>query len=552
MFRDAWRLVQRAIPDRRGRLVALIALGVTAALAEGAGLVLLVVIINRLPGGAASGGMQLEQAVLVYIAIVAAAAGAVWARSVQTARLRLETVDRVRREAFEAVLDASWPALRQMPGPAITQLVTVEASRVGMGIDYLMSGIAIATRVPVLFAVAFALSPTLATVTLAAGVALAFVSFRSDRLARRSGERMIATGRAMQGRVAEMLLGRRTIKAFGLERARAGAFNAALEEARAAQLAQQRAFAGARAMLGFLVATATALALWLAVRVMGLDLGSALVFAAAYGRLGQSVLALRSSRQVVLAALPAEAAIQALVTEARAAAEPVAGDPVPLPRRAIALQHVSLRYDDGTMALDDVSASIPIGSITAIVGPSGAGKSTLADLVMGLAIPTAGTVALDDRELDAATRRAWRRHVGYVPQDAFLFHESIRDNLLAARADATDDDVWRALERADAAGMVRALPDGLETIAGERGTRLSGGEAQRIALARALLREPALLVLDEPTSALDGDSEARIIATLERLKGRHTIVIVAHRQALAAIADHVIALERGRLVQPPR
>ena len=545
MLRDAWRLVLRALPERRGRLVALIALGIAGALAEGAGLVLLAVIINRLPGGAAAGGLQLEQAVCIYIAIVGVAAGAVWARSVQTARLRFETVDRVRREAFEAVLDASWPALRQMPGPSITQLITVEASRVGMGIDYLMSAVAIATRMPVLFAVAFGLSPTLATVTLVAGAALAFVSFRSDRLARRSGERMVATGRAMQGRIAEALLGRRTIKAFGLERARTSAFGAALEEGRAAQLAQQRAFAGARAMLGFAVATATALALWLAVRVMGLDLGSALIFAAAYGRLGQSVLALRTSRQMVLAAVPAEAAIQSLVTDARAAAEPLADDPVVLPHRAIALQHVSLRYDDGTVALDDISVSIPIGAITAIVGPSGAGKSTLADVIMGLAIPTAGAISLDGVEVDAAGRRAWRAHVGYVPQDAFLFHESIRDNLLAARADATDDDLWRALESADAAGMVRTLPGGLETIAGERGTRLSGGEAQRIALARALLREPALLVLDEPTSALDADSEARIAATLARLKGRHTIVIVAHRQALAAIADHTIALDRG-------
>jgi ATP-binding cassette subfamily C protein len=207
---------------------------------------------------------------------------------------------------------------------------------------------------------------------------------------------------------------------------------------------------------------------------------------------------------------------------------------------------VSLVYDDGTKALSEVSASIPIGSVTAIVGPSGAGKSTLADLVMGLAVPTSGAIALDGRPLDAAGRRAWRAHVGYVPQDAFLFHESIRDNLLAARPGAADAELWEALEAADATNLVRSLPDGLETIAGERGTRLSGGEAQRIALARALLRHPALLVLDEPTSALDADSEARIIATIERLKGRHTIVIVAHRQALAAIADQTIALDRGR------
>jgi ABC-type multidrug transport system fused ATPase/permease subunit len=146
-------------------------------------------------------------------------------------------------------------------------------------------------------------------------------------------------------------------------------------------------------------------------------------------------------------------------------------------------------------------------------------------------------------------RTMWSR-IGLVPQKPYLFSGTIASNLRYGDPDATDDDLWRALEDADAAAMVRALPEGLETIVGERGARLSGGEGQRIALARALLRRPALLVLDEPTSALDAASEARVIATIQRLKGRHTIVIVAHREALAASADQTIALDRGRIVRP--
>jgi ATP-binding cassette, subfamily C, bacterial len=547
MSRDAWRLMVTALPARRVAIVRLVLLGVVAALAEGTGLLILVVILDRLAEGDVSTGLRLEQALGLYVAIVGIAALAVWARTLWTARMRLEAVDRIRREAFAAALDASWPALRQMPGPAITQLVSVEASRIGAGIDYLMNGIAIATRLPVLALVAFRLSPSLAGLMLAAGVLAAVARFRSDRLARASGDAMISTGRALQAHVAEALAGRRVIKAFGLERVRTGAFARGLDEARAANLGQQRAFAGARAALGFGVAAAPALVLWLAVRVSGLDLAAAIVFAATFGRLGQSVLALRTAQQIVIAALPAETAVRAFIDEARRAAEPDTHDAIAPPARAIEIDDVSLRYDDGTLALDRVSAVLPVGSVTAIVGPSGAGKSTLADVIMGLAVPTTGTIRLDGRALEAGGRRAWRRRVGYVPQDAFLFNATVRDNLLAGSPGASDADLWAALEAADAGDLVRGLPDGLETIAGERGTRLSGGEAQRIALARALLRAPALLVLDEPTSALDADSESRIVRTIQRLSGRHTIVIVAHRQALSAIASHTIRLDRGRV-----
>jgi ATP-binding cassette subfamily C protein len=257
---------------------------------------------------------------------------------------------------------------------------------------------------------------------------------------------MLTAGRALQTSITETLAGRRLVKVFGLERARIDAFVEAIDRSRAAQLAQQRVFAAGNAAIAFAVPAAVALLLWVAVRMMGMELGSAVVFALAFARVGQSVLSLRAARRIVLAALPAEAAIRTLIDEARASAESPASERIALPARRIALDGVSQRYDDGTLALDDVTAEIPVGQITAIVGPSGAGKSTLADLVMGLNAPTAGTVSLDERPLDSAARRAWREQVGYVSQDVFLFDVSLRDNLLAARGGAPDADrvlPWR-------------------------------------------------------------------------------------------------------------
>ena len=543
------REILALIPRGRGRIAGLLLLGAAGALAEGGGLMALGAIVTTLEGRGGPAGFQLEGAMLLYLAVVAAAAAAGWGRSMLAARLRLETADRLRRDGLSALLEAEWPVTRRIPGPTASHILTVEAARVGSGVDYLFTSAAIAMRLPVLFAIAFRLSPALATATLAAGGSLAFVTSRADRRARHSGEQMLTTGRAVHARTLEALSGRRVIKAFGLERVRVEAYAGALEGSRAAQLAQQRAFAGNSAVIAFAVPAISAAILWMAVRMLGLDLGTALIFALTYGRLGQSVLALRAARRIVEAAIPAEAAVRDLIAHARRAAEPSGTDAIAVPSHHIALRSVTVQYEDGRTALSNVTVAIPVGAVVSITGPSGAGKSTLADVAMGLAVPTDGVVSLDDRALDAAGRRAWRRHVGYVPQDAFLFDETIRDNLLAGRPHATEDALWHALEEAGAAAAVRGLPAGLDTVAGERGARLSGGEAQRIALARALLREPALLVLDEPTSALDAGAEARIIDTIERLRGRHTILVVAHRERLAAIADLTIALDGGRVVQ---
>ena len=162
--------------------------------------------------------------------------------------------------------------------------------------------------------------------------------------------------------------------------------------------------------------------------------------------------------------------------------------------------------------------------------------------------PDRGTVTIDGAVLDAAAQRAWRGQVAYIDQDPLLLAATLRDNLRWAAPRVSDAQLWAALEQAAAAGFVRALPDGLDTRLGDGGRRLSGGERQRLMLARALLRAPQLLILDEATSALDAENEAAIAAALGRLRGQMTIVLIAHRGALLDLADQVIRLENGHMV----
>jgi len=220
-------------------------------------------------------------------------------------------------------------------------------------------------------------------------------------------------------------------------------------------------------------------------------------------------------------------------------------------KREIRFAHVGFRYDKtaGASTIEALDLVIPTGSTVAIVGRTGAGKSTLADLLLGLVSPDIGAVEIDGVPLMGAILGPWRRSVGYVPQDNFFFHDTIRANLLWACPEATQADMERALAVAAADEFVAALPQGLDTVIGERGIRLSGGERQRIGLARALLGRPTLLLLDEATSALDYQTERAVQAAIERLHGSMTIAIIAHRLSTIRHADRIFVLDRGRLVQ---
>jgi thiol reductant ABC exporter CydD subunit len=230
---------------------------------------------------------------------------------------------------------------------------------------------------------------------------------------------------------------------------------------------------------------------------------------------------------------------------------PPAAAPVPDPGGApIRFEGVSLSYDGRARpALDGLTLAIHPGQRVALTGPSGAGKSTVLALLLRFTEPQGGTILVGDTELGAIPAAAWRERVAWVPQRPHLFRGTIDDNVRLARPDASVADVRRALELAGASAFVDALPLGPATVLGERGVGLSAGQRQRIAIARAFLRDATLLLLDEPASALDPESEAELSGALRRLMAGRTVVVVAHTPALAAAADRVVRLVAGRVVQ---
>jgi ATP-binding cassette subfamily B protein len=218
----------------------------------------------------------------------------------------------------------------------------------------------------------------------------------------------------------------------------------------------------------------------------------------------------------------------------------------------IEFENVTLKYDRETVVLDDVNFKVPAGSLCAIAGPSGVGKSTVADLLLRFYDPQSGAIRLDGRDLREVRLNDLRREVVLVEQTAFLFNASVAENIRYGCPDASLEDIIRAAQAASIDSFIRALPEGYDTQVGERGQALSAGERQRIALARALLRDPAVLVLDEPTASVDPITEQTIAAALAAVMKGRTTVVISHRLSLIERADLVIVIENGRVIESGR
>ncbi len=215
------------------------------------------------------------------------------------------------------------------------------------------------------------------------------------------------------------------------------------------------------------------------------------------------------------------------------------------PRGDVAFEQVWFRYESGPWTLQDVSFDVPRGSKTALVGETGSGKTTAGYLVARLYDATRGTVTIDGIDVRELTFESLANAVGVVSQETYLFHATVRDNLRFARSDASDEEVEEAARAAQIHELIAGLPDGYDTVVGERGYRFSGGERQRIAIARTILRNPPILVLDEATSALDTQTERAVQEALERLAEGRTTIAIAHRLSTVRDADQIVVLDRG-------
>jgi ATP-binding cassette, subfamily C, bacterial len=535
-----------------------------AALTEGLGLVLMVPLLGLLTPSAEGGRIamaferfgllpQLNHLLALFVALVALRAALVYARGQSALRMEIALADGLRRRAWDALLHCDWRVLEGLRRADSASLLITEIDRTAICINQAIAALAMAVTLAGLGLAAFAISPEIASGALLAGLVL-LVPGRWIR--RRSASLGTELGQAyarIYGEVQDGLGALRVIKSTASEDQASAAIMDQFARLRAAQRAYSRDLGLGQALLQIGGAALLALLVWLALSQWQSPLASILPLTALFARALPLLGGLIDAVQQWAHARPAINTAVQLIAKLEHAREPDPGAVTAPPlMHQIELTRVTVRFESGTApALSEVTATIPARAITALIGPSGAGKSTLADILGGLLSPDSGGLSIDGIAIGGPLRQAWRARVAYVQQDPVLRSASLRDNLLWAAPDASDDQLNAALEDASAR-FALDWPAGLDTLLGDGGRALSGGERQRLMLARALLRDPELLILDEATSALDAGNEAQIGEALIRLKTRMAVVVIGHRGALPLLADHTIRLNQGRCVDQDR
>ena len=400
----------------------------------------------------------------------------------------------------------------------------------------------------------FGLAPSL-TIWLLAGIPvvvlpIVFLGRRLEKASRSSQDNVASVGTI----ISEALAAIKIVQAFGQENREGVRFSDAVERTFVAAKKRIRLRAFLTALVMALIFGGITLLVWEGTdQVKEGVISSGTLFAVVlYGALvAGSFGALTEVYGDLVRASGAASRLAELLNEVPEIAPPANPVVMPPARGQLEFQHVRFRYPTRpeVAALDDFSLKISPGETVAVVGPSGAGKSTLFQLAERFYDPEIGTVRIDGVVLTSADPAEFRQRISLVPQDTVLFAASARDNLRYGQWDASDDAIWAAAEKANAAGFLRELPEGLETYLGEGGARLSGGQRQRLAIARALLRDSPILLLDEATSALDAESEKLVQDALERLMVGRTTIVIAHRLATVRSADRIIVMDQGKIVE---
>ncbi len=547
---------------------------VLGALVEGIGLLLLLPILSVVLGAgagnawidalsrtvlgflpAASATVQLGFLLILFAFLLAARAIVILRRDTLLNQLQIGFVESHRLQIIRAIAGTSWDVISKLRHARITHVLGGDIQACGDAAYLLLQCAIGAAMLTGQILLVILLSPTLAVMVVALLVIAAMALRPALGRSRMLGAALTDANLALVTSTTQFLGGLKLALSQNLQ----GGFVAEFEETlgsaanRRVDFIRQRT--KAQLALTAVAALIAGVAMLVGVGLLDAAPAALIAFLFVLARMNGPVMQIQSSAQQIFHALPAywkikelEAELGRHQREEEGLPSPQAGLAGEVRFQSVSFLHNQKAADEAAGGVRNLDLVIERGSFVGIVGPSGAGKTTFADLLVGLYPPQAGQISVAGRPLRGETLSSWRQSLSYVSQDPFLFHDTVRRNLLWARPDASEEDLWQVLRTAGADELVRGMPAGLDTLVGERGTLISGGERQRIALARALLRRPSLLLLDEATNAIDVAGERAILTNLLASPERPTIIMIAHREASLSMCERLIEFQDGQVV----
>jgi subfamily B ATP-binding cassette protein MsbA len=458
----------------------------------------------------------------------------------------------IRAELHEAISYQSLRFFQANPTGTILSRIVADVARLQRAsTDVFADFIRVGLSMPLFLGLALLQDWKLSLVAMIGLPLLAYPMVRLSQRLRRASTRSQEKQAETVSLLAETLGGAKVVQSFAMERFEIGRFRAALDRMLSADLKSARALALAPAVMELFGAVAGALLFSYAGRQVAkgrITGGDVMVIVGSLGYFFMSLRRMNTINSEVQQAIAAAKRVFTMMDREREIRDLPGAATLPPFTREIRFEHVDFAYDDEKI-LDGVDVTILRGETIALVGASGAGKTTIANLLPRFYDPTAGRILFDGHELRSVTLESLRGQIGLVTQETVLFNDTVKNNIAYGRSDIPMDRIVAVARSAHAHEFIEGLPEKYETIVGERGARLSVGQRQRLTIARALLKNPPILILDEATSALDSESEKLVQEALEVLMRNRTSLVIAHRLATVRRADRILVMERGRVVE---